>query len=147
MTAFYQLNYRFVPVPNELNRYLLRIEGLANGKYEILTDDRLIGTYSHTHLDKGINIASATSDAWHPGGPWAIQASLLYYLTEARNRLGIAQFHRRLYLDEGPLSAPEDSAFLEASEKLEALQRETAKPAPYHFVIRPAPVEEEKTEP
>ena len=37
---FYVLNYRFVPVPEELNRYLLRIEGLPEGKYEVRTDDR-----------------------------------------------------------------------------------------------------------
>src|SRR5262249_40543871 len=67
---FFALHYRFVPIPDELSRYMLRIDNLAAGRYEIKADDRSLGTFTAAQLGKGVNITFATASAWQPGGPW-----------------------------------------------------------------------------
>lgn len=135
---FGALNFRFVPIPEQLNRYLLTIKNLPGGKYDVLVDDRRLGTYSADQLAKGVNISFATADAWQPGGPWDVQATLLKHLTDARSDIAVSQtlgtaFKSAAALDPGVAAQARD-----INERLERLQRETARPRPYRFVVRPA---------
>src|SRR5262249_5281209 len=82
---FFNLRYRFVRLPDEMNRYTLTVKNLKPGKYTITAEGRALGSFAADQLEKGINIASATADGWEPGGPWDAQAWSLNFLTDARN--------------------------------------------------------------
>jgi lysophospholipase L1-like esterase len=136
---FYGLHYRFVPVPDELNRYLLTVTNLPKGRYEVRADDRGAGTFTAEQLAAGVNIASTTPDPWQPGGPWNAQANLLKSLTEARYEVLSAKADARQQLPGSPATralAPQADRF---DAQIVEMQRTVAKPRPYSFVIRPLP--------
>jgi lysophospholipase L1-like esterase len=132
---FYALHYRFVPVPDGLNRYLLRVEHLAPGRYEVRADGRGLGNFTAQQLAAGVNLASATADAWQPGGPWDAQASVLKALTEARHQLAIACILSRAYLQGNPLPERLGKRAARTDEEIVALQRLAAQPLPYRFAV------------
>lgn len=133
---FGALQFRFIPFPDQLNRYLLTVKELPEGKYEVLADGRKLATYSHKQLAASVNISFATSDAWQPGGPWDVQSTLVKHLTDSRSQLHLSQIQARAYItDETQLAAlAADAAKVNAS--LEDLQRKAAQPRKYHFVVR-----------
>ncbi len=97
---FFALNYRFVPIFDELNRYTLKVDGLVDGRYDVKAGGRKLGVWTSKQLAAGINICSATSDGWQPGDPWNVQANKLKELTDARSQLSIARLQSRLYQSE-----------------------------------------------
>jgi hypothetical protein len=131
------LKFRFIPIPEELNRYMLKIDQLGSGKYDLRVDGRLVGTYSGAQLAAGVNLSSASPDPWIPGGTWDGQASLLNMLTHARAELTTSQRFAADYLKEHPNRKEIDDQTARAVEQLESLQRSMAKPVPFHFVIAP----------
>lgn len=135
---FFALHYRFVPVPSELNRYLLSVKNLPTGKYDVSADERAVGSFTAAQLSEGVNIASTTADAWQPGGPWNAQADALVYLTNARSELAVANLLGRLHLSNSPVVEELATASQPTNERLEELQRLIAKPRPYRFVVQPA---------
>ncbi len=135
---FFALHYRFVPVPNELNRYLLSVKNLLAGKYDVVADDRTVGSFTAAQLREGVNIASTTANAWQPGGPWNAQADALVHLTNARSELEVANLLGRLHLGGSPLVGELATATQPTNERIEELQRLVAKPRPYRFVVQPA---------
>jgi lysophospholipase L1-like esterase len=132
------LQFRFVPIPDELNRYLVTVQNLAPGKYELLADGRGLGTFGDDQLSKGLNISSATADGWIPGGPWDAQATVLKRLTDARDELAVSQLFERAFDAQNPAGQTQGASAKAINEQLEELQRATARPRRYHFVIRPA---------
>jgi len=114
---------------------MLTVAGLSGGKYEIKVNDRSLGSFTAEQLGKGVNIASATSDGWTPGGPWDAQGWSLNYLTEARNETVSVDKYQNEYLK----TNPDRESILKQVEainaKIEEAQRAVAKPATYHFVI------------
>lgn len=135
---FYALHYRFVPVPDELNRYLLQVEGLGEGRWEVTVDGRGVGTFGASQLAKGMNLSFATASAWQPGGPWDAQANVLKPLTDARHDLAIAATLGRTYLPASELPGQLAPGAKQADDQLIALQRLAAQPRPYRFVLRKA---------
>jgi lysophospholipase L1-like esterase len=135
---FYALNYRFVPVPDELNRYLLAVDHLPEGRYEVTADGRGVGVFTSRQLAAGVNIASATANAWEPGGPWDAQAAVVQALTDARHNLDLANVMARAHLAAGDVPAQMAPKSARADNELVALQRLAARPRPYRFVVRPA---------
>jgi hypothetical protein len=135
--TFYPLNYQFIPVPDQLARYMLRIEGLPSGKYQITVDGRSLGIFPADRLSAGVNLAFATADQWVPGGGWEAQAQVLRGLTEARHELIVAAMQGRASMsaDGLPKEIAPDLAKVDAD--LVALQRKTSRPRPYRFVVRP----------
>jgi lysophospholipase L1-like esterase len=133
---FFQLQFRFVPVPEELNRYMLTIANLPADRYEILADGRSAGNFSSQELAKGVNISSTTSDGWEPGGPWNAQANVLQALTESRSQLGGACATADFYLKAGGATSLLDKEAEKTNAQIEEMQRIVAKPKPYHFVIK-----------
>ena len=136
---FYALNFAYVPVPRELNGYWLTVTGLPDGSYEIHVGGRRIAQRTARQLAAGVDLASATTDAWQPGGPWDAQATLLRSLTEARHELDTTRLLSRLYLPGQPLTGELARDTVLAEDKLIELQRLTARPRPYRFVIRRTP--------
>jgi hypothetical protein len=132
---FFALNFRFVPIHDELNRYLLRITSLAPGRYAVTADGRGVATYTAEQLAEGVNISSATTDPWTPGGPWSAQASVLHALTESRDRLTLADALLNAHLPGGSLPAEAAPHAREINMEIEELQRLVAAPRPYHFRI------------
>lgn len=137
---FGALQFRFVPIPEELNRYMLRVKGLApGGRFEVLADGRSLGTFDSDRLAQGINIASATADGWEPGGPWDAQAWILVRLTDSRSELATGQRFTDHYLPALPTREELRSKSDETNARIEDLQRSLVRPRPFRFVIRPAP--------
>ena len=136
--VFGALQFRFVPVPEGLNRYMLAVRGLPEGRYDVLADGRPLGSFAADRLAAGVNISSATADGWEPGGPWDAQAALLVRLTDARSEVATA---RRLADDYLPGHPERDALHRQAEEadaRLVDLQRTLVRPRPFHFVVRPA---------
>jgi lysophospholipase L1-like esterase len=135
--AFGAFRYRFIPIPDEINRYMLTIKNLKPGKYDIKVNDRALGAFSAEDLNKGVNLCSATVSGWDPGGPWEAQAWLLNDLVKARFQ---AISTLRAYPDYLKLHPQRDQLKQDTSainETLEQLERKMAQPQIYHFVVRP----------
>jgi lysophospholipase L1-like esterase len=134
------LQFRFIPIPNGLNRYMLTIRNLKPGRYEIRAEGRLLGTATERQLHEGLNIASMTADPWVPGGPWDAQAGVVKELTEARDRLTMGDLLRKNFLTDHPQRIPLTRQYAETDDRLVALQRDMARPFPYHFEICALPI-------
>jgi lysophospholipase L1-like esterase len=130
------LNFRFIPIPNELNRYLLTIQNLPAGNYNISVDGRTIGNASSAQLAGTLNISSMTTNGWEPGGPWDAQAAVIKELTEARSKMEIANNLRTHFLTNHPQLTTLIVQANVAETNLVYLQHQTAHPFPYHFEIR-----------
>ena len=138
---FSGLQHRYVPLPEGINRYMLTVTGLAEGKYEVLADGRKIGQETSASLTKGINLSSMTADPWEPGGPWNAQSNSVKEMVDARDKLWAGGVMRERYLGAQP-----DAAAIAAETKaldalLTELMRRTAQPFPYEMEIRPAQAE------
>jgi lysophospholipase L1-like esterase len=134
--TFFGLHFRFVPIPEELNRYMLTVTSLPAGRYEVRADDRLVAAYSADQLAKGVNIASATPDPWLPGGPWSAQANILQSLTESRDKLDMARLLSVAHLKGRELPTELSPEVAEANARIESMQRLVARPRPWRFSIR-----------
>ena len=135
--TFFPLHYRFVPVHQDLAKYMLTIKNLPAGKYDVLADGREVSVLHSTQLAAGVNIASTTTNGWLPGGPWNVQANALVSATNARHEVLLSAFTTQHFLPQTKIDSPELARVKPALEQLEALQRDLARPRPYRFVIRP----------
>lgn len=133
---FYGLNYRYVPVPDELNRYLLTVTNLPASKYDVFADGRGVGTFTADQLAKGVNIASTTPDPWQPGGPWNAQANLLKSLADARHEVALADVHARLDLPGSAVAGEFGKQAGAFDDRIVEMQRTVARPRPYKFVVK-----------
>jgi len=134
--AFSAFDFRWVPLPDAINRYLLSITNLAPGDYQIEAEGRLLGKVTAAQLERGLNISTITDNAWEPGGPWDAQSVAVKELVDARDKLWISEKTDALYLSKHPHSAELAAQANVIEEKLVGLQRALAKPYPYHFLIR-----------
>jgi lysophospholipase L1-like esterase len=135
---FFNLRYRFIPLPEEMNRYMLAVKNLKPGKYDITADGRALGSFTAEQLAGGVNIASATADGWQPGGPWDAQGWSLNYLTEARNEAVSVDKFSREYLSGNPNREEVLKQIADINARIEAAQRMVARPCVYHFIVRVA---------
>jgi len=133
------LQYRFVPVPETLNGYRLTVKGLAEGRYNVRAEGRLLGTWDAKQLAEGMNIASATADGWAPGGPWDAQSDVVKELVDARDKLWMGGQFRAQYNDTNPNAKTLAKNFTRLDEQLTELARAQARPYAYRFEIRAAP--------
>ena len=129
---FTALQYRWIPVPEGINRYMLTVKDLPAGEYEILAGGRSLGKAPADELARGMNISSRTGSAWFPGGPWDLQSCVVKELVDARDKLWM-----------GGKLANDDAAVVAGVKKLDDemvdLQRLAAKPKPYRFEITRVP--------
>jgi lysophospholipase L1-like esterase len=134
--VFGALQFRFVPIPDELNRYMLTVASLPPGRYDVLVEDRPLGAWSEKQLAAGLNIASATADGWEPGGPWDAEASVLISMTDARDQIAHAERLLEHYSPKHPGRIELHTQSREINERIEALQRSLLKPRPFRFVVK-----------
>ena len=116
---------------------MLTVKNLKPGKYEIVAEGRSLGVFPAERLAEGINIASATADGWQPGGPWDAQGWSLNFLTEARNETVSVDKFSKEYLGQNPNREEALKQIADINARIESAQRTVAKPATYHFVVRP----------
>jgi hypothetical protein len=135
---FGALQFRFVPIPEELDQYMLAVRGLPSGRYDVLADGRPLGSIPADQLARGVNICSATADGWEPGGPWDAQAMALIPLTNARSDVATQQQSIDQYLPNHPEKKRIHEQTAATIARIEDLQRTLVRPRPFHFVIRPA---------
>src|SRR5207244_1309292 len=136
--TFFALNFRWVPIHDELNRYLLKVTSLEPGRYDVVVDERPVSTYSAEQLAGGVNISSATADPWQPGGPWSAQANALQQLTESRDKLDMTRLLSFANLKVGDFPMVLGGEIKSTNSHIEEMQRLIAKPRPYRFSIRKA---------
>src|SRR5262249_37935266 len=127
-------------------RYLLFVRGMPQGKYEIIADGRLVSKYSSQELATGVNLGSATPDPWEPGGPWDAQATVLRSLTDARSEMLSGLRASDLYLPDKVKLVSIRRDITRLNSEMEQLQRKTAIPASYHFIIRPETIADNRKE-
>lgn len=130
------LHFRFIPIPDGLNHYMLGVRNLPKGEYEIVTEGRVIGTATSEKLSAGVNISSMTTNGWVPGGSWDAQAAMIKELTAAREKIELATRLRTEFLSTKPDKAELTKQTDVTEDAIIKLQRETAHPFPYHFQIR-----------
>jgi hypothetical protein len=110
---------------------------MPEGKYEVVVDGRLVSKYSNQQLAEGVNLSSATPDPWEPGGPWDAQATVLRSITDARSEMLAGLRAGDFFLADQSRLASLRRDIKALDMQFEHLQRKTAKPTPYHFLIRP----------
>ncbi len=146
LAPLWMLQGMFIPLSDELNRYLLTVKNLPSGRFEVLAGERPLGTWTAEALSRGINIASATADPWQPGGPWYAQAHTLKILTDMRDEVVFARRGMTNYL----AVHPDIKTLLSKTEALEKnlveLQREVVRPVLVAFMIRKVETKPESTQ-
>jgi lysophospholipase L1-like esterase len=130
------LSYRFVPLPDGINRYMLTVSGLTPGRYSLRAEGRLLGTFTASQFAKGMNIASMTANGWEPGGPWDVQSDVVKELVDARDKLGAAAQMRQRFSHDHPQAAALDEQAARLDDELVNHARALARPYAYHFEIR-----------
>jgi hypothetical protein len=134
--VLYGLHYRSAPVPDGLNRYMLKVKGLADGKYEVLAGGRSTGVFTASQLAAGVNIASSTTDPWQPGGPWDAQAGVLKSLTDARHEVVMADVQARLNVPDSATAEQLAKQARAVDDRIVEMQRIVARPQPYRFIVK-----------
>ena len=125
----------YIPFPDQLARYMLTVTDLSPGKYEVRAEGLVVGTYTAKQLAEGVNIGNATPNAWVPGGPWDAQSTALKSLTDGRYSILTGQRDRALFYPGHPKAKQLTREGKEINTQIERLQRDTARPIPYHFVV------------
>ena len=105
--GFAVFDFRWVPIQDGINRYMLTVKNLAAGEYQVLVDGRLIGKTNAGHLSRGLNISTMTADPWQPGGPWDAQSLTVKELVEARDKLWMGSRIRGQSLPKHPSGGPD----------------------------------------
>jgi lysophospholipase L1-like esterase len=118
-----------------LNQELLKIDGLATGKYRLRIDDDEIGVFDAGALGQGINLASMNT-------PMSRQAKIVLDLTHRHNHL---HFARSMMVDQAlrEYKLAKTQAAMEALDNLEeevvALQHATAQPKRHQYRLEAIP--------
>ena len=136
LAPLWMLHGFYIPIGDQLNRYMLMVTGLPDGRYEVTAGGRALGAWAAAELSRGINIASATADPWEPGGPWDAQAHAVKVFTDMRDELALARRNIDRTLPGHPKIDALRAHAAEIEESLIALQREMATPVPVEFAIK-----------
>jgi lysophospholipase L1-like esterase len=134
--VFGALQFRFIPIPDELNRYMLTIANLPPGRYDLKVDGRALGIFTDRQLAASLNISSATADSWEPGGPWDAEAGILIQLTDARSQLAAGMRFLNHYLPAQSDRAAFHAQASEINDRIELLQRLLVKPRSFHYLVK-----------
>ncbi len=119
---------KLTDIQQALNQEPLRVTGLAPGQYKLTIDTTVIGTFSATALETGINLADYQT-------PMRAQAQRVSWLVRDRDEAHYIHLRMRVRnADTGAQSGGSDK--LQAFEdSLEDSIYETAVPQPHHFTL------------
>ncbi len=121
-------------VAERLNAQPLRVVGLAEARYALSIDGTVVGTFTREELAAGVDLATRRT-------PMVEQAFAVHLLTTKHTRLQIFRWQEiQVGLDgHAAAEAARAVAALDALEsRLVAEQRETARPRPRRYELRPA---------
>ena len=131
---------KLAPILDDLDRYELRVMGLAGGNYEVSIDGEPAGKVSAEGLAKGWNLANAA-------GPITAQAREVLKLVFEKNELFFQRWRNvQLYSFPGWAQGPEaegirtkalarmDDQIAERETQIESAR----KPKSHHFELKPA---------
>ena len=135
--GFFPLNFRWVPIPDGINRYLLTVKNLPDGEWELRANGRPFGKVRTEELAKGINMASMTAKGGEPGGPWEMQSCVVRELVDARDKLWAGGVIRERFMAPHPGAAALAAEARALDDQLVAHLRHLAQPVPYLIEIRP----------
>jgi hypothetical protein len=139
LSPLWMLSGFYIPIGEDLNRYMLTVANLPEGRYELRAEGRLLGSWTAADLAKSINIASATADPWQPGGPWDAQAHALKVFTDMRDELVFARHGIHASLATHPQLELLRAKANAIERELIELQRQIAQPVPVRFSLRKTP--------
>lgn len=135
LQPLWMLMSRYIPLGDDLNRYQFQISGLKKGRYAMTAGGRKIGVWKDDELAKGINIASASTSGWEPGGVWDAQGHAVTQLTSARDLLLRTETTINQFLSAHPDQSELRSQLGGIEKQLVDLQRAVARPVPIRFEI------------
>lgn len=138
LAPLWMLNGLYIPIADELNRYMLSVRSFSPGSFEVLAGNRLLGTWTEAELSRGVNIASATADPWTPGGPWDAQGHAVKVLTDMRDEIVFARRGMAENLKAHPRLTELESEADAIERQICEFQRKLVQPVPVEFVVRPA---------
>lgn len=127
------LAVRSSDVVDALDQETLKIRGLANGRYALKIDGETVGTFSHTELAAGINLATLPT-------PMARQAAEVHALTLRHDTLHFTRWRQvqvPLEKDSTQHLLPALAALDSLENDLIAQQRAAAQPTPHHYEAVP----------
>ncbi|MHA3770416.1 SGNH/GDSL hydrolase family protein [Verrucomicrobiota bacterium sgz303538] len=137
--TFSWLDFRWVPIPDGINRYMLSVKNLPAGEYEISAEGRGLGKANAEQLARGLNIFAMRGDPWEPGGPWDAQSLAVRELVDARDKVWMSGQIRSKSMGNHPQKSELENNAANLAERLFTFQRAMAKPYAYHFVLKRIP--------
>ena len=116
-----------------MNREMLKIAGLPQGKYTLRLDGEEVGTFNNTGLAEGLNLANLKTPMW-------AQASQVHALTLKHNNMHFARW-RTVQVPLAQENLASSKAAIDALDAVDAelvqKQRELAQPHPHKFELIP----------
>ena len=110
-----------------LNQEILRVEGLADGPYELQIDEHTVGTFPSAELAAGVNLATLDT-------PMLAQSRLVALDTSQKNEIEGIRFE--LAYDTRDTKVRETiNKLASAIELAVARQRKDMQPVPHHYVL------------
>lgn len=137
LQPLWMLNGFYIPF-GELNQYLLNVQHLPAGNYDVFAGSRNVGTFAAGSLAQGVDLSTATSDPWQPGNLWAAQGHAVKKLTDARELLTGAESLLEASFEDHPEQEALEKSAAELAEKIVNLQRKLSMPRRITFRIAPA---------
>jgi lysophospholipase L1-like esterase len=118
---------QLAPVTEDLNRYMLKVEGLKAARYEVAINGATVATLSNEDLAKGFNLAAVST-------PGAAQATQVLDLVFKKNSVYFERW-RKVQLANGPAErlAELDKQIADLEAQINAARQ----PKSVHFQIKP----------
>ena len=88
---------KWAPIQDELNQYLLKVSGLADGKYDVLVDGTKVGEHTSAELAAGVNLTGDVLSA----GAIADQVKAVFNAVVEKNRYYHDKIYRGIVLAQG----------------------------------------------
>jgi lysophospholipase L1-like esterase len=107
------------PLCASLNRYELKVLGLAAGRYEVRLDGKAIATHTGAELGAGVNLAMAALRT----GPIADQVKAVVEAVNRRNEYFFTQAHLVLRPKQLPIDAATEALYEKRMAKMPELDR------------------------
>ena len=114
---------------NELDRQMLRVEGLPPGTYSLLIDGKPVAAFAHGELERGINLALYKT-------PMLDQARDIAENEDQRADLDHAAFILSANVKHTATTGDAEKALRDAQDELNAEIRKHLNPGPHRFELR-----------
>jgi lysophospholipase L1-like esterase len=115
----------------DLDRQVLRVEGMPRGEYELRIDGKKAAEFSAGQLESGVNLALYKT-------PMLEQARQVASKEDQRAALDYAAFILRADVKPVATTGDAETALREAQDELDAEMRKQLAAKPHHFELRPA---------